>query len=157
MKLEIVQATQEHAYLLAPNLRQQDKHEVMVSGGLCPLEALLRSVELSNPETCWTALLDGRPEVMWGAAPVDGRPDLGVAWLLSSEEMYRIKGRFIRESIRYTSKMHEHFDTLFNYVHVVNIKSHQWLEMLGFLAIDREEAYGVGKEPFILYARSKHV
>lgn len=154
MKIEIVPATPDHAHLLAPNLRQKDKDEVMASGGREPLEALLRSVELSDDDLCWTALLDGHPEVMWGVAGNDDQPNLGCAWLLSSEEMYRIKGRFIKESHHYVSIMHERFDTLFNYVHAVNLRSQQWLEHLGFLAIDREEEYGVGKQPFILYARS---
>lgn len=153
MKIEIVPATPDHAHLLAPNLRQSDKNEVMASGGREPLEALLRSVELSNPETCWTALLDGHPEIMWGAAPMP-QDGVGCVWLLSSEEMYQIPGRFLFESVQYVEKMFQTFDTLFNYVHATNIKSQQWLENLGFTAIAREEEYGVAKEPFILFARS---
>lgn len=153
MKIEIVPATPDHAHLLAPNLRQSDKNEVMASGGREPLEALLRSVELSHPECRWTALLDGRPEIMWGAAQIN-QDRVGCVWLLSSEEMYRIPGRFLYESVQYVEKMFQTFDTLFNYVHAMNIKSQQWLENLGFTAIDRENEYGVGKQPFILYVRS---
>lgn len=151
MKIEIVPATYQHAIDLAPLLRESDKNEVMASGGLTPLEALAGSVHAS--EVCWTALLDDHPHIMWGAARCAGESNTGVVWLLSSEEMYKIKGRFIQESHIYVDEMFKTFDTLFNYVHAANIKSQQWLKMLGFDAIEYEIAYGVGKEPFILFAR----
>lgn len=154
MKIEIVEATIDHAVALAPRLRERDAAEVYASGGHTPERALTASVNAS--EVAWTALFDGRPEVMWGAAPYlysDGK--MGVVWLLSSDEMYRVPGRFIQESYNYVSKMFETFDTLFNYVHAANIKSQQWLEMLGFHAVSRNDNYGYAGESFILYARSK--
>ena len=152
MEVEIVQATIEHAADLGPRLRRQDKLELMYSCGLGGKDALTESVHFSK--FCWIALIDGVPEVMWGVAehPVDN--SLGIIWLLSSEEMYKIPGRFIRESHSYVSMMLKHFDTVFNYVHAENIKSLKWLEKLGFIAGERIEEYGVGKQPFILYARS---
>ena len=154
MNIEIVEATIDHAVALAPRLRERDAAEVYASGGFTPERALRASVTAS--ELAWTALFDGRPEVMWGAAPYlynDG--NMGVVWLLSSDEMYRVPGRFIEESHNYVSIMLERFDTLFNYVHAANIKSQQWLEMLGFHAVSRNDNYGHAGESFILYARSK--
>jgi len=153
MKIEIVQAVSKHAHFLAPFLRQQDKNEVLASGGRDPLEALLRSVELSDPDMCWTALIDGYPEVMWGVAGNPDNPSVGCVWLLSSEEMYKHKRRFLLESASYVSKMQSRYDTLFNYVHAVNTTSQKWLLSLGFTAHERVEEYGVAKEPFILFAR----
>lgn len=157
MIIEIVQATAEHAHGLAPKLRKSDAKEVMASGGHSPLEALLLSVQYSDPQTCWTALLDGEPEIMWGAAPFTGDVpgNYGIVWLLSSNEMYKIPGRFLRESALYVSIMLDRFDTLFNYVAATNIKSQQWLEALGFIACSRDNEYGVGKIPFILYIKAK--
>jgi len=80
---------------------------------------------------------------------------MGIVWLLSSEEMYKIPGRFVRESHIYVSKMLELFNTLFNYVYVENMPSRKWLERMGFTARETVEQYGVGKKPFILYARTK--
>ncbi len=155
MEIEIVDATEEHARGLAPNLRAADALEVKVSSGLTPENALLASVKLSTHS--WTALLDGKPEIMWGVAPysyTDSRLNQGVVWLLSSDEMYKIPGRFVKESHIYVAKMLETFDTLFNYVHAENIASCKWLENLGFKAVDRKEDYGVGQQPFILYVRN---
>ena len=156
MEIEIVDATEEHASGLAPNLRAADALEVKVSSGLSPLNALLASVELSTHS--WTALLDGKPEIMWGVAPYsysNSRLNQGVVWLLSSDELYRIPRRFVKESNIYVSKMFETYDTLFNYVHAKNTKSCKWLENMGFEAVDRREEYGVGQQPFILYVRHK--
>ena len=155
MKIEIVPATVEHARDLAPRLRQQDKDEVWASGRHDPESALVSSVEVS--EVCWTALLDDTPEIMWGAAryPIEG--NYGVVWLLSSEEMYRIPGRFLHESEVYVSKMHESFDTLFNYVHAANIKSQRWLLGLGFHKVSVHPNFNGNGETFILFARSIHV
>ena len=155
MKVEIVQATVEHAKDLAPRLRRDDKWEVMCSSGLHSLDALTQSVQHST--MAWVALLDGRPEIMWGACRFPPDPSMGIVWLLSSEEMYRIPGRFVKESHIYVSKMFETFNTLFNYVYAGNMPSRKWLESMGFDAIKRDEEYGVGKQPFILYTRSNYV
>ncbi len=155
MKIEIVDATEEHAHGLAPRLRIADATEILISSGLIPLDALLASIKLSTHS--WTALLDGKPEIMWGVAPYsysNSRLNQGVVWLLSSPEMYRIPGRFVKESHIYVSKMLETYDTLFNYVHAENTTSCKWLENMGFEAVDRKEDYGVGQQPFILYVRS---
>ena len=155
MKIEIVPATAEHARLLAPNLRQSDKEEVMASCGNEPLEALLRSVELS--QVCWTALLDDRPEIMWGAAPYPLDDSWGIVWLLSSDRMYEVPGRFLEESDNYVNKMLETFSTLFNYVDARNTKSRMWLKRLGFEEMPRVESYGHAGLPFIPFVRSNNV
>ena len=153
MEIKIVPAIEAHAIDLAPRLRRNDKWEVMCSSGLNSLDALTQSIQFSD--MCWTALLDGRPEIMWGVCKFPTNPSMGIVWLLSSEEMYRIPRRFMKETGIYLSKMLEVFDTLFNYVHIGNIKSIKWLEANGFQAVEIIEEYGVGKQPFTLYVRSK--
>lgn len=157
MHIDIVEATVDHARTLAPYLRERDAAEVWASGGLSPEQALLASVSAS--EVAWTAMLDGDPHIMWGAAHYEydcrERIRRGVVWLLSSDEMYRIPGRFIMESHNYVAEMFKHFDQLFNFVHANNVKSQQWLEKLGFEALGRDNNYGHAGEPFILYSRSK--
>ncbi|KKK51961.1 hypothetical protein LCGC14_3109710, partial [marine sediment metagenome] len=140
MEIEIVKATEEHAKDLAPRLRRDDKWEVMCSSGLNSLDALTQSVHFST--MAWTALLDGVPEIMWGAATFPPNPSMGIVWLLSSEELYRIPGRFMKETAIYLSKMLEVFDTLFNYVHIGNIKSIKWLEANNFQAVETIEKMG---------------
>ncbi len=157
MDIQIVPATPEHAIALAPKLRQADKDEVFASGGHTPERALVMSVNVSD--VAWTALLDGEPEIMWGASSYDYSPRedhlMGIVWLLSSDRMYEIPGRFIEESHNYVSKMFETFDTLFNYVHAENTKSRAWLRRLGFQDYGAEENYNGRGETFHLFARSK--
>ncbi len=155
MKIEIVQATLGHAESLAPRLRQSDMNEVMASSGSTPLVALTRSVELSGYDSCWTALLDGLPHIMWGAAPLPGSGNNGIVWLLSSEEMYRIPARFLKESATYVSRMLSKFDSLQNYVDARNIKSQQWLLRLGFHKVSVDDEFGFERRPFILFKRDK--
>ena len=152
VRIEIRPANIDDALDLAPRLRRDDKFEVMCSSGLNSVDALTQSIQFS--EMCWTALLDDRPEIMWGVCKFPPDPSMGIVWLLSSEEMYRIPNRFWRESISYVSKMNEYFSTLFNYVHEGNTASRKWLTKLGFEEKARVERYGVGKQPFILFART---
>lgn len=155
MRIEIVPATRDHAVDLGPRLRQSDKNEVWASGRHGPVSALSISVAVS--EVAWTALINGRPEIMWGAARYPQGDRMGIVWLLSSEEMYRIPGRFLQESEVYVAKMHETFDTLFNYVHAANVKSQQWLLNLGFGKVEISENHNGNGETFILFARSNNV
>ncbi len=151
-KISIIPATVHHALDLAPRIRRDDKWEVMCSSGLNSVDALTQSIQFS--EMCWTALLDGRPEICWGVCKFPPNPSMGIVWLLSSEEMYKIPGRFVRESHTYVDKMLKVFPTLFNYVYVGNMPSRKWLENMGFAASERIEEYGVGKQPFLLYSRT---
>jgi len=151
-RVQIRPANVNDAIFLAPRLRRADKWEVMCSSGLNAEDALTQSVQFS--EVCWTAHIDGNPEIMWGACKFPPDDSMGIVWLMSSEEMYRIPNRFWKESVRYVAKMNEHFDTLFNYVHHENMASRKWLTKLGFEEKARVEEYGVGKQPFILYSRT---
>lgn len=156
MKIEIVPATVDHARDLAPRLREHDKDEVWASGGHSPEAALVRSVEAST--LAWCALLDGRPEIMWGCAamPHDGRHGRhGIVWLLSSDEMYRVPGRFMEESFNFVSIMLDVFDSLSNYVHAANVRSQRWLLKLGFHKVGVSENHNGRGGTFILFSRSK--
>lgn len=153
--IRIIPATLAHAQLLAPNMRQQDKDEVMASGGYTPLDALAMSVQVSEPGMCWTALENFTPFLMFGAAPNRDDATLGVVWLLGSDYVYNVKKTFVRESYNYVARMHARFDVLANYVDARNTVSQKWLEALGFGALSVDPQHGHERRPFILYARYK--
>lgn len=154
MQIEIVQATEDHAISLAPRLREADLDEVWASGRHTGLEALAKSVKLST--LAWTALLDGEPEIMWGVAEYPVRDgSFGIVWLLSSDRMYEVKGRFLEESKNYVSVMNEVFDTIFNYVHAANVKSQKWLLGLGFHKVSVHDNFNENGETFILFAKER--
>lgn len=154
MEIEIVQATEDHAISLAPRLREADLDEVWASGRHTGLEALTKSVKLST--LAWTALFDGQPEVMWGVAEYPIRDgSFGIVWLLASDRMYEVRGRFLEESKNYVSTMNEVFDTIFNYVHAGNIKSQRWLLSLGFHKVSIQPDFNGNGETFILFAKER--
>jgi len=86
---------------------------------------------------------------MFGSVPTLDR-DYGVAWLLSSDELFNYKKEFVTQSPEWVSQMGKGYKYLFNYVDARNEKSMKWLRYLGFKTIKREEQYGKGKIPFYL-------
>lgn len=155
MHVEIVTATLEHAHVLAPLMREQDKDEVMASGGLTPLEALVLSVNSTESDMRWTILMDGVPAAMWGTAPSQSSA-VGQVWLLASPTIYKLgRRRFYAESAAYVSRMLERFATIANYVDVRNTVSMRWLENLGFHCLQIAPEFGFERRPFALYALNR--
>jgi hypothetical protein len=151
MRIEIVPACLMAALALAPLMREADRNEVRASVGMQPLEALTFAVNVTPSALGWTALGDGHPICMWGAAPHPEDADLGVVWLLGSDDIYKVRKRFLIESRTYVRQMHEWFPVLANYVDARNVTSQKWLEWLGFRAAHTDPHYGVERRPFILY------
>ena len=156
MNVEIVPATIEHAVLLAPNLRDSDVRELMASAGHAPLEALIKSVRVSDGDMAWTALVDGVPAVMWGVAPHSNTASIGVVWLLASDLIYQIKKTFLKECPKYITLMHMRYKMMLNYVDIRHTASLIWLDQLGFFVADFQPSYGAGKTPFLLFMSQRN-
>lgn len=150
MNIRIVPASYSRSFDLATRLRQSDADEVRAAGNYSPREALITSIRHSDIDMCWCALVDGRPEVMWGAVDA-GHDSIGIAWLLGSEMVSQIKRHFWKYSIEYTALMHTRYDILTNYISVQNIPSMTWLSGLGFKPVEVNLEYGYLKQPFIRY------
>lgn len=150
MNIKIVPATYTRAEDLAPRLRQLDKDEVWASGGMTPQIALAESIRNSDADMCWCALVDGVPEVMWGACK-SAEYDVGIAWLLGSDMVLQIKRHFWKYSLEYTALMHRRYRVLTNYISVHNIPSMTWLTGLGFKPVEIDLKYGYLKQPFVRY------
>ena len=148
--IEIVTATLEHALELSKNLRQSDIEEIADSSGRTPEDALKTAYEISNPLLRWTALMGGKPIVMWGAASSED-PRVGSAWLLASNDIYKIKKRFLQECPKYIALMHFHHPFLFNWVSCQHRASLTWLHDLGFKVTGFDPRYGKGKKPFLMF------
>lgn len=156
MHVEIVPATLAHAHELAPLMRKQDRDEVMASGGVTPLEALVLSVNVTAPDLRWTILMDGVPAAMWGAAADDSTVNHGIVWLLASPTIYKLgRRRFYAESSLYVSRMLDRFATIANYVDARNTVSMRWLENLGFRCLQIVPAFGFERRPFVLFSKNR--
>lgn len=137
-------------------MREADRDEVMASGGITPLEALVLSVGYTASDMRWTILMDGVPAAMWGASADDTSADHGQVWLLASPTIYKLgRRRFYAESRAYVSRMLDRFATLANYVDARNTVSMRWLENLGFRCLQIVPAFGFERRPFVLYAKTR--
>jgi len=141
-------SVREDCELLAPFLREQDKHEIAASHGLEPLAALQLSFMVC--EECNSIIHDDSVIGMFGVS--DGG-EYGVPWLLGSDRLLEIKKEFIPQADAWVKEVNQRYPLLLNYVHAGNTVSKRWLKSLGFVFLKRIEEYGVGKEPFYEFVR----
>lgn len=143
---------------LAPKMRQADRDEIKASDNVGAVEALMTPFEYKGHRT-WSVIGTDEEYVigMFGSVPTLD-PDYGIAWLLSSEELFNYKKEFIKQSPEWIEEMGKGYKYLYNWVDCRNEKSIKWLRYLGFNTIKREEQYGKGKMPFYLMMKEiKHV
>ncbi len=131
MEYSIVPADKAHLLPLAAGMRAADRREVWASHRNVPYEALSRSLKTS--ERAWTALLDGRPMVMWGVARLGSiMSEVGTPWLLGTDDLKKCWLELLRQSRPWVERMQEGYRRLENYVHHDNRLSIRWLLWCGF-------------------------
>jgi len=135
---------------LAPKMRIADREEVKASHGTTPLESLV------VPFTCdgsrnYTIIGTANEGVigMFGVTPTKDL-EYGIAWLLSSEDLFKHTKQFIKECPYWVAKMSKGYTYIYNWVDRRNWKSLKWLQFLGFEPKNEIKQYGVGKLPFLL-------
>jgi len=138
------------AIQLAPKMRIADREEIRASNGSSPLEALVIpfTYKKSRSYTIIGTVNEGVIG-MFGVAPTKD-PEYGIAWLLSSEDLFKHTKQFIKECPYWVSQMSEGYTYIYNWVDRRNWKSLKWLQFLGFEAKEEIKQYGVGKLPFLL-------
>jgi len=152
MTVKIVPASYSHIPTLARRMREADVEEVRAASGRSPLEALRRGLKMS--EECYVALVDGRPEVMFGFGH-DYNRYVGSAWMLGTDWMDTPQARMPiwRYSKYFVDRALKRYRIIGNYVDNRNTKSCRWLERLGFVALGTIQEYGVARIPFTLYIK----
>ena len=138
------------AIQLAPKMRIADREEIRASNGSSPLEALVIPFTYKEGRS-YTIIGTAKEGVigMFGVAPTKD-PEYGIAWLLSSEDLFKHTKQFIKECPYWVSQMSEGYTYIYNWVDRRNWKSLKWLQFLGFEAKEEMKQYGVGKLPFLL-------
>ena len=91
---EIVPATLEHATELAERMREPDRQEVWAAAHQPPKKAILYSLAVSRDAR--TGLADGRVVCMFGVGTATILSNVGVPWLLATDEMERHARAFLR-------------------------------------------------------------
>ncbi len=139
-KIEIVPADRSHIRTIARRMRKADRDEVAAASGKTPLEALTFSFEKSS--IVMTALVDGRPEVMFGAADINILNGVAAPWLLGTVAVEKHSLIFLRHSVEWKRKLLERYSVLRNFVDDRNTVSTRWLKWLGFRLLDPVEMNG---------------
>ena len=115
---------------IASTMREEDAAEVWAYNRSTPLRALEDSVKVSDFVT--VVLHDGLPISMLGLRTRGIISDVGVPWLLSSSEVLKHKGLFLKLFPSVVEDMLRIRPRLENYVHVNNSTSIRWLSWAGF-------------------------
>ena len=126
--------------ILAPNLRFADKREVLEGAGQNPYQALTTGYVQSD--LCFTITdLKEKPVGMFGVNKE------GCIWLLATDDIFKIKVSFLRQSRKVVSFLNSKYKILWNYVDCRNELHIRWLQWCGFKFL-RKINYGVNQKPF---------
>jgi hypothetical protein len=130
---------------LSINLRHADKREILASTGTTPLNALLGGYVQS--EVCFTILdKENVPVGMFGVSKDGG------IWLLATDDIFKIRFSFLRESRKVVNFLNTKYPLLWNYVDCRNELHIRWLKWCGFKFI-RKLNYGVLNLPFYEFVK----
>jgi hypothetical protein len=147
--IEVVPARPQHLGTIARRMREIDRLECEVAGHT-PKEALRTG--LLGSSIAWTVKIDGRPEAMMGAAPVNFLEGRGRAWLLMTDVAARHSVALVRLGRIYTAALHRHYPILENWIHADNDKTIRWLSRLGYAVGAVDVIRGQPMRPFIRHA-----
>jgi len=139
--------------VLAPKLRESDVSEVWASHKVTPLEALTYSFSVKEHMTFSIIGNEDQGVIgMFGVVP-SYHKDWGIAWLLTSDELYEHRKQFLDECPKWIQKMETKYNYLYNHVHTCNKQSMAWMRGLGFKVIV-SGAWGALGHTFSLMCKS---
>ena len=148
--LELLPARIEHAYQLAPVMKQADREEVKAASGLEPLEVLLKSLELS--EKAYAIMAGDEVIVLGGLVPLTEQ--IGIPWGLTSDKIALYPKQFCKIIKELIKGFHKRYPLLTNFCDARNTTTIRWLKWCGFRFIDAIPSYGVEKIPFVQFIKN---
>tara|TARA_B110000503_G_scaffold17003_1_gene24518 strand:+ start:3231 stop:3710 length:480 start_codon:yes stop_codon:yes gene_type:complete len=135
---------------LAPKIRKSDREEIRASNNSSPLKALVSAFTIDKHRTYSVIRTEDNAVIgMFGSVPC-AEPDYGVAWMLSSEDLFKHTKQFIKECPHWINEMGVGYKYLYNFVDKRNWKSLKWLQYLKFEPKTEIGDYGFEKIPFLL-------
>jgi len=135
----------EDVEILKMRLRFEDIAEVWASHHHTPEQALQLSFEKSVP--CLTIDNNGVPVGMFGITPETLMGSKAIVWLLASDDIDKIKIRFLRNCKIFINLMLNQYPYLYNFVDERNTESIKWLKYLG-AKFQGPVTFGVEQMPF---------
>lgn len=142
---KIVPGQREHIAPIAANIREADENEFIRASGLDVRPCL--ELGFGHARDVWTGLLDGEPVMMCGVTTMPGRPDVGIPWLVATNDIEKVAKDFHKRSKEILKKMQAGYRGLINYADAENTATLHWLKRLGFTILE-PEPYGRSGMPF---------
>lgn len=135
---------------LKDRLRSSDIQEIKSAQNQTPLQALQDGLEKSD--ICLTVLYKGLPVAMGGVTRTAA--NVGIVWLLGSNDINKIRVSFLRLSKIYMEKCLAEYGTLFNFIPPSNAATIRWLVWLG-ASLDDPKPIGVDGSMFQYFSIGK--
>ena len=110
-------------------MRKADADEVHAASGRTPAGALVYSLRKSSH--AWTALIDGRPELIFGVGELNVLAGIGAPWLLGTDAVETHYVAFLRHSVSFRDQLLRRYPVMRNFVDDKNKASKRWLKWLG--------------------------
>ena len=129
MALRVISAKASHVREVASRMRREDRDEVIRATGRAPIIALASSFRASDE--CFSVMIDGRPEGMFGVATLNVVGGLAAPWLLATDVITTNRREFLSASIWWRDKLFSRHNTLRNVVDCQNGASIRWLSWMG--------------------------
>ena len=135
--------------ILAPNIREHDRHEIYCSHGVTPLEAL--TISFSNSVECYT-IEDHNGSVVGMCGVTKHTGIEAIPWLLATDALPKKENQrsFITQGKDWITDIKSRYEKLSNRVHADNRTSIRWLKSLGF-SFDQEAIWGYRPSRFIRF------
>lgn len=140
--VEIVPARLVHVGPIASRIRDIDRLECEVFGHSAK-QALRNGVYYSDQ--AWTALVNGRPEAMFGCVTASAISGMGTPWFLGTDEVYRHGKALVMFGPYFVRAIVDSTPNLSNLVSSANDKAIRLLKLWGFTV---GEEILVGDVPF---------
>jgi hypothetical protein len=145
-KYEIVQATRQHAEILATIMRKEDADEYMAVSGHKAYPMMIEAIKSSD--VSYTGLFEGQPICMFGVVNESLIFKRGLVWFVGSSKLDDHPIGFLRRAKKGLMKMLSEYDILENYVDARYTKCIKWLKWMGFSVSDFPEKGGIFDLPF---------
>lgn len=120
-------------------MREMDRKECEAFGH-SPKQALRRG--LIESDWTYTALVDGRPEAMFGIVTESAIEGLGRPWMLGTDEVYRHGRDLLAIGPRVAARMLDSSRSLSNLVSAANSRAIRLLERWGFTVEEQQQVIG---------------
>lgn len=148
--IRIVPATPAHVGRIASRMRADDVIECAAMGHT-PKQALRAGLIAST--LCFTALVDGRPEAMFGLVVGSALSGEGTPWMLGTEAIYDHPRAMLRWGPRFLAAMLDSTPVLSNLVAIDNVRAIRFLRWLGFSL--GEDRILFGSTEFVAFSQER--